>query len=116
MSDLDKARNDIELADKQIADGFQKRMAAVKQVALYKKEHGLPIEDKKREEELIQKEFSYINEEELKEPFVSFLKAEMEVSKDYQRSLMEDGSTMHVKGFPSYPIHFEKDSLGNVSK
>ncbi|MCR5079138.1 MAG: 3-dehydroquinate synthase, partial [Bacilli bacterium] len=46
----------------------------------------------------------------------SFLKAEMEVSKDYQRSLMEDGSTMHVKGFPSYPIHFEKDSLGNVSK
>ena len=116
MNKLEKARKEIEEADKLIAEGFEKRMAAVREVAAYKKSLNLPIEDKRREAELIEKELSYINEEDFKLPFVDFLKAEMEVSKNFQRRYIEDEQTIYVQGNPSYPIVFKKGSLPQVKE
>ena len=45
MEKLIEARKIISEADKQIAELFEKRMNAVKQVAEYKKERGLPVFD-----------------------------------------------------------------------
>lgn len=116
MNKLEKARKEIEEADKLIAEGFEKRMAAVREVAAYKKSLNLPIEDKRRETELIEKELSYINEEDFKLPFVDFLKAEMEISKNYQRRFVEDEKTIYVQGSPSYPIVFKKGALSQVKE
>ena len=53
MDKLIEARKIISEADKQIAELFQQRMRAVKQVAEYKKERGLPVFDASREDEVI---------------------------------------------------------------
>ncbi|MBR2044208.1 MAG: chorismate mutase, partial [Clostridia bacterium] len=45
MTDLDKARQRINEIDRQMASLFEKRMDAVKRVASYKKEHGIPVDD-----------------------------------------------------------------------
>ena len=55
MDKLIEARKIISEADKQIAELFQQRMNAVKQVAEYKKERGLPVFDPAREDELIKR-------------------------------------------------------------
>ncbi len=43
MNDLQKAREEIDIVDKEMAKLFVRRMKAVKVVSDYKKEHGLPI-------------------------------------------------------------------------
>ena len=49
MDKLEKARKEINEADKEIAALFVKRMTAVKDVAEYKKERGLPVLDRERD-------------------------------------------------------------------
>ena len=53
MEKLLKARETISEVDKEIAHLFEKRMEAVRLVAEYKKERGLPIFDSSREAEVI---------------------------------------------------------------
>ena len=53
MNILEKAREDINRIDSEIAHLFEERMAAVASVAAYKAENGLPILDAKREREVI---------------------------------------------------------------
>ncbi len=84
MTDLDKARQIINEVDSELASLFEKRMDAVKVVAEYKKERGLPIENLQREEEVINRNVSEIKNEEYKPYFTSFLKYNMELSKSYQ--------------------------------
>ncbi len=52
---LEDARLTIDKVDKQIVKLFEERMAAVKEVALYKKENNLPIYNGQREREVINK-------------------------------------------------------------
>ena len=52
MTELEKARQLINETDKEMARLFEQRMDAVKMVAAYKKEHGLPVEDLAREKEI----------------------------------------------------------------
>ena len=63
MNQLEQARMTIDSVDREMAELFCKRMKAVEQVALYKQEHGLPILNTKREQEVIEKNllilFSY---------------------------------------------------------
>lgn len=86
---LEEARGEINEIDREIARLFEKRMSAARRVAEYKKEHGLQIFDKAREEQLIERNASYIENDGIREYYVSFLKATMEVSKEYQRRLIE---------------------------
>ena len=51
--DLDDSRGIIKAIDEQMADLFAKRMDAVRHVAAYKREQGLPIEDKEQEARVI---------------------------------------------------------------
>ena len=55
MSELSRAREIINNVDKQMAELFQQRMEACKIVAAYKKENGVAIRDKFREEHEINK-------------------------------------------------------------
>ena len=55
MDKLTEAREIIGQADKEIAALFEKRMQAVRTVAEYKRENGLPVFDSAREEQLLKK-------------------------------------------------------------
>jgi len=97
MTELDKARQIINEVDSELTTLFEKRMDAVKLVAEYKKQRGLPIENLQREEEVINRNVSKIENEEYKPYFTSFLKYNMELSKNYQHRLL-DGMKVAFSG------------------
>lgn len=86
---LSLARKEINTIDKEMAALFCKRMEAVKLVAEYKKEHGLPVFDAEREASLINKNSLLISDDTLKPYYIDFLKSNMEISKKYQYKLNE---------------------------
>ncbi len=99
MSKLDEARKQINEIDQKMADLFAARMRAVELVAAHKKEHGLPILDTAREEEIIRKNTQYMQDETLKSYYVNYLKYNMSLSRSYQHRLME-GMRVAYSGVP----------------
>lgn len=89
MSLIDDARTKINEIDKELVRLFEERMKAVSDVLKYKKEHNLEVFDKKREVELIEKNLSLLEDESLKEYYLSFFKALLETSKKYQEDHYE---------------------------
>ena len=89
MDRLEQAREVINRVDKEMARLFEERMGAAREVAAYKKEHGLPILDAAREEAVIARNVARIQDESLKEYYVTFLKNLMAVSRGYQSLLLE---------------------------
>ena len=68
---LEKARLTINLIDKDMAELFERRMCAVREVAEYKKEKGMPILDRSRERQVVERGASYINDEGIKALYVT---------------------------------------------
>ena len=97
MTELEKARKIINETDKQMAKLFEKRMDAAKMVANYKKEHGLPIDDFAREEELIKRNTALVESEEYRSYYVNFLKDTIGLSKKLQHRLL-DGMRVAYSG------------------
>ena len=87
--ELNEAREIITSVDEKMAELFEQRMEAVKKVAEYKSERGLPIEDREREISLIDSMSTVIKDEEIRPFYVSFLQDTMDVSKSYQRKLLD---------------------------
>ena len=90
MNKLEKARLAINEADAQIAQLFEKRMQAVEDVVAYKMENGLPVFDGAREKEVIQKNLAKISDEKLKPYYEDMLIQLMRISKEYQKTIMEN--------------------------
>ena len=88
MNDLQNARRTIEKIDAEMAELFEKRMKAAETVAEFKKENALPIEDKKREAELTAKNCEFVSFE-YRPYYESFIGNVMDVSKKYQKRLLE---------------------------
>jgi chorismate mutase/prephenate dehydratase len=97
MTELEKARQIINETDLKMAELFEKRMDAATTVALYKKEHGLPIDDFKREEELIKRNTAVIQNEEYASYYVNFLQSVIGLSKCLQHRLL-DGMRVAYSG------------------
>ena len=89
MNKLEEARKSINEIDKEMAALFVKRMEAAKLVSEYKIEHGLPILDQSRENEVVAKNSAYVEDETLRSFYVNFLKDTMGVSRRYQEMLQE---------------------------
>lgn len=89
MDKLEQARLTINAVDKEMAELFERRMNAVKDVAEYKLERGLQIFDPQREQRVIESNSLYIQDEEIRSYYVRFLQDTMNVSKQYQRRIME---------------------------
>ncbi len=87
--DISVARKEIEEADRQIARYFEIRMNACAKVAQYKKEFGIPIEDKAQEERVIERNIGFIEDEKLKNYFYSVTRCLISESKKYQFRLNE---------------------------
>ena len=81
---LEEARKIINEVDSQMAELFIKRMRAAELVYEYKKELGLPILDKKREDTIIEKNSALVDDEVLKGYYIDYLKNLMSISRAYQ--------------------------------
>lgn len=89
MGSLDETRKNINEIDKQMAQLFEKRMQAVAEVAAEKAKKGLPILNAKRETEVINRNLEYIESGEVKEFYTNFIKYTMELSRNYQRRILD---------------------------
>ena len=97
MTDLEKARQIINHTDRQMAELFEQRMDAAKLVSDYKKKHALPVDDLSREEEMIKRNTSYIQNEDYRDYYVDFLRCNIELSKKLQHRLL-DGMRVAYSG------------------
>jgi chorismate mutase/prephenate dehydratase len=120
MDELKKAREEISKIDADLAELFCQRMNAVKKVAEYKAQHGMPILDPSREEEVVINGSKRVSDEELRSYYVNFIRETMKISRSYQSKLLEgmkvaysgtEGAFAHIaskKLFPSsnaVPFH-----------
>ncbi len=112
MDKLQEARAIISEVDAQMASLFERRMAAAALVAQYKQQRGLPIFDGAREKEILEKGAARVQDPVLREHYVRFLQNNMDVSKDYQRRLMEgmrvaysgtEGAFAHIAAGEIFP-------------
>lgn len=94
---LDDARRIINEVDSQMAELFVKRMRAAELVYEYKKEFGLPILDKNREDAVIAKNSILIEDEVLKGYYIDYLQHLMSISRAYQYR-MQNGLKVAYSG------------------
>ncbi len=109
---LDKARKKINEIDQKMAELFVERMRECEAVAEYKKERGLAILDPSREEEVLRRNGALVEDEVLREYYMTFMRNNMAVSRSYQSRLMEgmkvaysgtEGAFAHIAASKLYP-------------
>ncbi|MBM7872115.1 chorismate mutase/prephenate dehydratase [Clostridium pascui] len=84
MDILQNLRNEIDEIDKQLVELFEKRMETVLKVAQYKKENNIPILNKSREDEVIEKNVKFLKNKGFKRAEAEFLKSVMTISRKAQ--------------------------------
>ncbi|MBR0303620.1 MAG: chorismate mutase [Clostridia bacterium] len=104
MTELDEARRIISESDAEIARCFERRMSAVRDIAAYKKERGLPIEDRERERTLLESTVSLIDDDEVRPYFAGVFRSLTDSSKSYQRRLIK-GMRIAYSGVPGAFAH-----------
>lgn len=104
MNQLEQARKEIDAVDQEIAQLYERRLDAVRQVLEYKKANHLPILDTNREAQVIEKSVDQIQNEEYKPFYKEFVKQMMRNSKEYQQTLMSNDVVAYcgVKGAFGY--------------
>ena len=86
---LEEARKIINEIDKEMISLYIKRMQAVRMVAEYKLENGLPVLDSSRESVLKAKNLVELDDKELEKYYLEFFEGVLESSKDFQKELIE---------------------------
>ena len=86
---LEEARKVINEIDKEMISLYIKRMQAVRMVAEYKLENGLPVLDSSRESALKAKNLVELDDKELEKYYLEFFDGVLESSKDFQKELIE---------------------------
>ena len=81
MDALEQARAEIDTVDAQLAALFERRMAAVLQVAEYKRAHGLPIYDAAREAAVLEKAAARIQQPALRPYYKDHVQHMMDLAK-----------------------------------
>lgn len=89
MTELEKCRIEIENIDKQLVELFEKRMDVAVKVAEYKKDNNLPIYDKDRETQLIQRNVKELKNEEYEILLRRFFLQVMELSRSLQLEIIK---------------------------
>lgn len=87
MDELSRARAEIDQVDAQMAQLFERRMRAVRSIAQYKQQHGLPILDADRERQVLERSVQRIQDPELRPLFQEFITLQMSLSRRYQAGL-----------------------------
>ena len=88
MKDLNEVREGINKIDEQMTKLFVERMKLCKDVAEFKKENSMPVLDSNREQAVINNNLKLVEDENIKPFFINYIKGILDVSKEYQRSLL----------------------------
>lgn len=88
MEDLNSLREEIDKIDKNLLQLFNKRMEIVSKVAEYKIENHMEILDEQREEQIINRHLSNIQDKSQQENIKEFLQSLMSISKKIQKKIM----------------------------
>lgn len=96
LNELEAARERINQLDAELARLFEERMAAVNQVVAYKAAHDLPILAPAREQQVLAKNLALLQNQELKPYFRQFLQHFMDISKDYQRAVLQQNTVAYA--------------------
>lgn len=88
MEKLDEVRREIDGIDAEMAELFCRRMRAVRKVADYKRERGLPVLDEAREEAILRRNGERVTDDELRGYYFNFQRDVMRISRAYQQKLM----------------------------
>ena len=119
MDLLQQARQIINDVDAQMADLFAKRMEAARMVAQYKKEQGMPILDREREEAVIRNGAERVEDATLRGYYTDFMRATMAISRSYQQDLIDctgDSHTIVVPLKNSYKITICRGALSHANE
>lgn len=87
---MEEYRQRLDTIDAQLLELFLARMRVAEEIAEYKKSAGIPVEDKAREEELIEKKCAGLSVD-ASYYVKDFFEELIALSKDIQRSIAEDG-------------------------
>jgi len=87
--DLNEARAQIRSVDLRMRDLFLQRMEAVRAVAEWKKQRGLPVEDRAQEERILSELSPAVEDDALRSFYLCFIRDVMDVSKQWQHHLLE---------------------------
>ena len=95
MDQLTEARKTIDRIDRQMAELFSRRMAAVRQVVEYKAENDLPILDQGREDQVVEKNLAYLQDAELAPYYEDYIRHQMSLSRQYQAAFLGKDSVAY---------------------
>lgn len=112
---LEKARKIINEVDGKMAELFVERMRASEMVAEYKKEHGLEVLDKAREDEVVRRNSEKISDPEMQAYYVNFLRSSMAISRSYQEKLLT-GMRVAYSGTEGAFAHIATEKLFPTAK
>jgi len=87
--ELHEIREEIRQIDEDMAELFVRRMEAVRKVAAYKNQRGLPVLDREQEARVIQGRSALIKDPELQPFYREFLQETMDISKRWQVYLIQ---------------------------
>lgn len=96
MKKIDEYRKQIDAFDKELLQLFQKRMAIAEKIAEYKRENALPIEDRQREDKLVENKLNDIEDAYLSAYTEMFFRKIIELSKCNQRRFFN----LYIIGMP----------------
>ncbi len=85
MDKLEEYRKEINNIDRELVHLFEKRMQIAIEIGKYKQENNLPILNEAREREVIEKNITYLKNEDYKEGLKDFLNNLMNISKRVQK-------------------------------
>ncbi len=114
MKTLDESRKEINRIDAEMARLFEERMTLCKGIAEYKKQHGLSVRDKVREEELINKNRLLIKNGELEGYYVPFIKSVIDVSCKYQEKIINSARVTYCGTKGAYAYIAAKKMFGDA--
>lgn len=111
MVEVEKLREQIRQADRDIAEAFERRMEAVRGIAAYKKEHGIGVEDTIKEQEIIDNGAFEIDDSEIRSYFVPFIKSALNASRSYQKTVISGQRVAYCSGMDPKDYSVAGDSF-----
>lgn len=90
MNKLEEAREIINHVDREMIELFIRRMAAVRLVAEYKLENGMPVLDSIREDDIKARNCEILCNKVLEKYYLDFFEGVLNSSKEYQKYLIQE--------------------------
>ena len=88
MKDINETREKINVIDKEMTKLFCERMNLCKDIAEFKKANSMPVHNASREEAVINNNLKLVEDENLRPYYINYIKSFLNISKEYQRSLL----------------------------